>query len=120
MKWNNNTLQNALTTIFTGLEDLLPNEETTNTTLNVTMDTGKESLQAELDAIFTNMNSDCSTDPCSYTGDTVTAVTETLESNWTSLTETKTDEAVTTVLRNAFANFGKLKIYFKVNETFLN
>ena len=50
-----------------------------------------------------------------YTGDTVTAVTETLEANWTSLTETKTDEAVTTVLRNAFANFGKFKIQSKVS-----
>ena len=73
------------------------------------MDTTKENLQTELDTIFTNLNSDCAADPCSYTGDTATAVTETLEANWTSLTETKTDEAVTTVLRNAFTNFGKLQ-----------
>ena len=79
------------------------------------MDTSKESLQADLDTIFTNLNSDCAADPCSYTGDTVTAVTETLEANWTSLTETKTDEAVTTVLRNAFANFGKFEIHSKVS-----
>ena len=119
MKWNNNTLQNALTAIFTGIEELLPNEGTTNTTLNITMDTSKESLQTELNTIFNNMNSDCSTAPCSYTEDTVTVVTETLEANWTTLTETKTDDAVTEVLRNAFANFGKLTLQFKVNPVII-
>ena len=109
VKWNNNTLQSALTSLFTSIEDLLPNEASTNSSLNISMDTSKENLKTELDNILASLNSDCKADPCTYTVNTTAAVTETLESNWTSLTETKTDEAVTTVLRNAFTNFGKFQ-----------
>ena len=109
MKWNNNTLQNALTSLFTNIDDLLPNESSTNSTLNISMDTSKENLKTELDRILASLNSDCKADPCSYTVNTTATITETLEANWTSLIETKTDEAVTTVLRNAFTNFGKFQ-----------
>ena len=109
VKWNNNTLQSALTSLFTSIEDLLPNEASTNSSLNISMDTSKENLKTELDNILGSLNSDCKADPCTYTVNTTTVVTETLEANWTSLTETKTDEAVTTVLRNAFTNFGKFQ-----------
>lgn len=118
-KWNNNTLQSALTSLFTSIDDLLPNEGSisTNSSLNISMDTSKENLKTDLDNILASLNSDCKADPCTYTVNTTTAITETLEANWTSLTETKTDEAVTTVLRNAFTNFGKFQnINFKLDS----
>merc|ERR1712226_698547 len=39
VKWNNNTLQSTLTSLFTNIEDLLPNEASTNSSLNISMDT---------------------------------------------------------------------------------
>lgn len=101
------TLTATVRSVFLNTWELIYGNGTLVFDLNVTMDTTKEEIAAEVDRVVALVDADCAADTCTFTPDLKTSVTDMLEANWTTLHEGKTAAAVAGVLSATFADFGE-------------
>ena len=61
----------------------------------------------DIEAIITKLDAECKETPCTFTEAIKTAATESLDTEWTTLHEDKTAEAVQVCLTTSFSDFGQ-------------
>ena len=106
-KVNNDTLTREARSVLSDVWEHVYGNGSLEFTLNVTLDTSKDEVSAEVERVIAAVDADCSADPCSFTADIKTAATEMVEANFTELFVNKSDEAVNNALSSAFVDFGK-------------
>ena len=68
-------------------------------------------LVADIETIITKLDAECKESPCTFTEAIKTTATESLETEWTTLHEDKTAEAVQNSLTTSFSDFGQYYFY---------
>lgn len=69
-------------------------------------------LVADIESIITKLDAECKESPCTFTEAIKTTATESLDTEWTTLHEDKTAEAVQNSLTTAFSDFGQYHFYW--------
>jgi len=104
-KVNNDTLTREARSVLSDVWEHVYGNGSLEFTLNVTLDTSKDEVSAEVERVIAAVDADCSADPCSFTADIKTAATEMVEANFTDLFVNKSAEAVNNALSSAFVDF---------------
>lgn len=116
-------MSSAVRNSFNGLNKVIPSNGTMDSALNITLESVKDDIGiiridltdrlilfhpvADIEAIITKLDAECKESPCTFTEAIKTAATESLDTDWTTLHEDKTAEAVQVCLTTSFSDFGQ-------------